>query len=285
MSKYTTEVRFICESLAGQTVSVGQSSIDNIITTAAPLLFNFDFPIFDTNYRLVLEKKILRHYYTREISEETVGLWKLRLEDRLNMIMPYYNKLYESETLKFNPLYDVDLSSEHTTKNDGQSINTNVRDNTETTNESGDNNRNSISNLARKNAETVVDDVDGTNWEYYSDTPQGAVTRIDVASNNYLTNATKNTTDTTDTKTTNGNQNEQEINADYQKYKNDTERSSTQTDKGQNIISNTESYVESVVGKRGHHTYSAMIMEYRKSLLNIDAMIVEDLSDLFFGLW
>lgn len=110
MSKYTTEVRYLCEFEAGYKESQGYQSIDEIVTKAAPKIFDFDFPIFDADYRLPLEKKILKHFYTREISEETVGLWKLRLEDRLNLIMPYYNKLYESELLEFNPLYDADYS-------------------------------------------------------------------------------------------------------------------------------------------------------------------------------
>ena len=54
------------------------------------------FPIFDENYRSVLETKILRHYYTREIGFETVGLWKHYLKTKLNEIMPKYNKLYEA---------------------------------------------------------------------------------------------------------------------------------------------------------------------------------------------
>lgn len=119
MSKYTTEVRFICETEAGYMESKGFNSIDSILDIAAPKIFNFDFPIFDEEYRLPLEKKILRHYYTREISEETVGLWKLRLQDRLCMIMPYYNQLYKSELLEFNPLYDVDLTKTHTGEAEG----------------------------------------------------------------------------------------------------------------------------------------------------------------------
>ena len=120
MSKYTTEVRFICESAANLTESEGFNSIDTILSVAAPKIFNFDFPLFDENYRTPLEKKILRHFYTREISEETVGLWKLRLQDRLCMIMPYYNQLYSSELIKFNPLYDVDLTRDHVRENDSE---------------------------------------------------------------------------------------------------------------------------------------------------------------------
>ena len=121
MSKYTTEVRFICENAAGLIESLGEGAIEDIITKAAPKVFNFAFPIFDEAYRLTLEKQILRAYYTREICEETVGLWKLRLNSRLNLIMPKYNQLYESARLQFNPMYDVDYRRFGSNSGQGQS--------------------------------------------------------------------------------------------------------------------------------------------------------------------
>ena len=93
MSKYTTEVRFICEQAADYDASQNYAKVSEIIDKAIPKVFDFDFPIFDETYRNVLCTKILKHYYTREICEETVGLWKLRLDTRLNEIMPFYNKL------------------------------------------------------------------------------------------------------------------------------------------------------------------------------------------------
>lgn len=115
MSKYTTEVRYICEKYAGLDESVGYLSIRDVISRAREVIFDFDYPIFDENYRSVLETKILKHFYTREIGEETVGLWKLRLDARMNEIMPYYNQRYESELIKFNPLYDTQVA---TSRND-----------------------------------------------------------------------------------------------------------------------------------------------------------------------
>lgn len=120
MSKYTTEVRYICEQAAGLEESKGFDSVENILTIAAPKIFNFNFPIFDENYRIVLEKKILKHYYTREIGAETVGLWKLWLDSRMNEIMPYYNQLYESELIDFNPLYNTDYTKEYQKTNDNE---------------------------------------------------------------------------------------------------------------------------------------------------------------------
>ena len=63
---------------------------------------NFDFglqnyPIFDENYRSVLNKKILNHFYEEEIGFETANLFKFYLNNRMDEIMPKYNLLYEIE--------------------------------------------------------------------------------------------------------------------------------------------------------------------------------------------
>lgn len=129
MAHYTTEVRSICEHAAGLNHSESYSSVNAILKRALPKIFDFDFPIFDPSYRNVLETKILRHYYTREIAFETVGLWKLKLDTRLNEIMPYYNQLYKSTLYEYNPYYDVDLTKEYSKKFDGKE-NTNTENNT-----------------------------------------------------------------------------------------------------------------------------------------------------------
>lgn len=164
MSKYTTEVRFICESLAGNSESVGGNGIDSVIQHAIPQIFDFDFPIFKPDYKNVLATKILKHYYTREIGYETYGLWKFKLNVRLNEIMPYFNQLYESTLLEFNPLLDVD----YTRKHEGE------RNKEEQGKSEGTNN-------------TI-------NLSVYSDTPQGSVENLDNGS--YMTSASK-TTDST----------------------------------------------------------------------------------------
>ena len=98
MSQYTTEVRWICEMRSGiKPEEVHFHTVDEIIELSRDKIFDFAYPIYDESHRPELEKKILKHYYTREICEETVGLWKLRLNSRMNEIMPYYNKLYNSE--------------------------------------------------------------------------------------------------------------------------------------------------------------------------------------------
>ena len=379
MSKYTTEVRFICESKAGLTESAGFNSVNEIITTAAPYIFNFNFPIYDETYRLPLETRILKHYYTREICEETFGLWQLRLEDRLNLIMPYYNKLYESALLQFNPFYDVDLTTNRSgNKNDSRSASDNrqtSRLNTGNESENLDENLNrkesNIQNgntstekigsgattLKDSNTESENINKNGTSnresteqnkeinskntnannngWDLFSDKPQSGLDGIaaggssTLANNGYLSSArnqygSNNSTETNRVEgdksasediTTQDDQNrirtglsnkEENKNENYNENinRNDiqnrnsedsrisnrdsnynrVESEKTSGDEVSNITS-LENYAEHVVGKRGGISYSKMLEEFRKTFLKIDQMILDELSDLFFGLW
>ena len=291
MSKYTTEVRFICETAAGYTESVGYDLVEKTIQKAIPKVFNFDFPIFDESYRNVLCTKILKHYYTREICEETVGLWKLRLNTRLNEIMPYYNQLYKSELLEFNPFYDVDI----TTKNDGNKTeNTRTSEtDTEDRSGSGDSNResNDSSNTKNSTTNTFTNNYNTTNKDtqkdLYSDTPQGSLTNVE--NETYLTNARKVANDKTEVgnNTGAGNSNDDTEYKDtfseesYNSYSENTSRSKN----GSTNLTSTDAYVQTIKGKNGGTSYSKLLDEFRKTFINIDMQIIDNLNDLFFGLW
>ena len=242
MSKYTTEVRFICESKAGLSNSVGFNQIDDVISNSWNKIFD-NFPIFDESYRSVLCSKILKHYYTREISAETVGLWQLWLNTRMGEIMPYYNKLYESALLEFDPFKDTNYSRNH-----GGTF-------------TGDTRRNGRSDVSVDNS--VTSNGTSNSKNLFSDTPQGAITNIENES--YLTNATL--IKDTDTNTTN------------------TDGNSTTQNTETTGITNTDNWIETIVGKQSTVSYSKLLQEFRDTFLNIDVMIINDLSDLFMNLW
>ena len=315
MSKYTTEVRFLCESLTGHDESEDYSSIDEIIEDALPIIFSFEFPIFDEQYRSVLETKILRHYYTREIGCETYGLWKLRLQTKLNEIMPYYNKLYESELLKYNPLYDVDMTTTNVGQRTGERTDINsgeVTDNRSRTNNANEKNvntderansfngtRQSENQETNVNSSQSIGTRDTENRDMYSDTPQGQLTGVDT--NTYLTNFRKilGDDDTTEkgnsTGITNGKQKIEDENTETSHGSNvsTNNREETATDMGSQKTNssaigkskNTEDYVMHVVGKSAGANYAKMIKDFRDNLLNIDMDIIRDLADLFMLIW
>lgn len=89
------------------------------------VIFNFDYELYDKEHKTELEKKILMHYYMYEIGSETIPLFQLKLEEKLKLILPFYNKLYETETWNLeNPLVNHDLTdhSERETDRKGTSV-------------------------------------------------------------------------------------------------------------------------------------------------------------------
>ena len=57
------------------------------------------------------------------------------------------------------------------------------------------------------------------------------------------------------------------------------------SENGATQLTSTEDYTEHVSGKQGAISYSKMLEEFRQTFLNIDRMILDELNDLFFGLW
>lgn len=287
MSKYTTEVRFICETYAGLTESTGYENIKDVIALARDKIFDFDYPIFDSDYKETLETKILNHYYTREIGVETVGLWKHFLDVKLNDIMPYYNQLYKSALLEFDPFNDVDytkegnkIDTENTTEN---SNGTNKMTGTvvDTTNNTETNSGSDTSNEQNTPKNST--------WTLYSDTPQGGIAGIQnaepsVGSNAYLTNATHVISDGA------GSNLDREV--EYGKITNNDGESNREYDTLNTIKNNITGertgrgdYFEKVKGKMNGKSYSELLQELRKTFLNIDLLIINELSDLFFNIY
>ena len=300
MSKYTTEVRYICEQYAGLEESEGYNRISDIIDASRSKIFDFDYPIFDETYRSVLENKILRHFYLREICAETVGVWKHFLDMRMNEIMPYYNKLYESELIEFNPLYDVDLTKDYKKTDDGLGT---VVDELDGEKHAGsriaDTGNVQIYSSAHEGGTDTYDktgyDQDepkNTRWDVYSDTPQGGLT--DVENETYLTNARKITDNGQGSKTTYNSTNEETkdlTTTGNSTTTNNLTRNITDNETTNNTSTKTrnlrdiEDYLEHVKGKSAGTSFSKLLQEFRDTFLNIDVMIINDLNDLFFGLW
>lgn len=72
------------------------------------------FPIWDENHRGELEKKIIEHYYFRQIGFETVGRFIFMLNVRLREIMPRMNKIYQTTLFKYNPIENYNMEEEGT---------------------------------------------------------------------------------------------------------------------------------------------------------------------------
>ena len=274
MSKYTTELRFICENYAGLSESQGCTKVNDIINKALPKIFDFDFPIFNEEYRKELEKKIVRHYYTREICCETVGRWKLFLEDKLNIIMPYYNQLYESALIEVKPLLTTDMNTNRTINRSSEdSLNANANSNDS---KSSNTDVTNISDTTSNVTSSSIGNSSATNKE--SDTPQGGINGL--VNDQYLTNASINSASDSVSSTTGTTDKVIQDNNSKSTESETREEKRTEGRTGKEV----ESYVESIQGFSGTNQ-SDLLLRFRETFLNIDNMVIEELNDLFFALW
>lgn len=122
-----------------------------------------DYPIFDEEYRTILNNKILMHYYMDEIGFETAGLFKVYLNNKMNEIMPYYNELYKKQK-------DLLLNFDKTTN----LTETFTRDNTTDTN--------------TKSNSTSSNTASGSSKNVYQDTPMGSITEQNIDNYDHASN-------------------------------------------------------------------------------------------------
>lgn len=210
-----------------------------------------EYPIFDENYRQKLNQKIINHYYFREIGFETVGLFRFYLKQTMNEIMPYYNQLYESALLEIDPLNTINFTETLTrTKigNDTKNFNEDT-----TVNSNGDSNSNSTKNTNFKDVE--------------SDTPQGMLRIGNIEGELYASYARISKNE--DTTNSTGHQET----TDTQKRKNDEKINRE----------DNENYTRTEKGNR--ESQSELLMKYRETFLNIDMQVINELNDLFMGLY
>lgn len=179
MSKYTTELRFYLETLAGLEEST--DDIAKVLSESWAKVFDFDFPIYNESHREELCKKILMHYYFREIGMETIGAWKIKLHSNMLEIMPYYNKLYAvlDEEFSLNKTRESFIEREY------------------------QGSYNFTGNTKSENSDTINLTDERNDTSKFLDTPQGGLDGI--LDNDYLTTATINSGENTQTTKNNGN--------------------------------------------------------------------------------
>ena len=103
-----------------------------------------------------LAKKIVDHYYMREIGFETIGLFKHYCKVTMQELMEKYLPMIYSSSIEYDPLVNVDFT------------------------ESFEREATSTSNSASNNSSLGI----------YSDTPQGQISKTNILAGNYASSTT-----------------------------------------------------------------------------------------------
>lgn len=208
MARYTLNLSEICQVLTNTDTSNMQGNafdyIDDITSQALPIIFSNRISIYDNDVeRELLLRKILEHYWEYEICTYTPNDFILRINRKLNEIMPYYNQLWESTKLEFDPFVDTDYTSEgktdanDTTSEDNNQDQKHSGNDTDTADHTGADTRNSqdggsesaVSTNTQNNTGTSHNerednytatrgDITPKHWRYNNDTPQNSVSGI-----------------------------------------------------------------------------------------------------------
>lgn len=252
MSTYTITLKEIIDLY---TMDSGASHRDKI-ELGRPKLFDFDYPIFDETYRSVFETHFIRNFFMREIGTETEGLFKFNLETWLLINMPYFNKLFESELITFDPLSNTKLTDTTNKTNDVTTTQSSLMDGTN----AGNTSQTANGTLTEDNFDRQLE----------SDTPDNRLFLTATDGTGVIENASKiaennENNSKTSNNTTTGNTND----------------TSHVTSSNNGTINTTEDYVASKVGKVGSQSYSQMLNEYRDSFLRIEKRIFKEMQELF----
>lgn len=338
MAHYTTQVRTICETVAGLCDSVGYTDVETVLNNSWDKIFT-PFDIYDETHRADLCKKILRHYYMDEIAFETYGLWQLAINTKLVEIMPQYNSLYKASAEIINPMYNKNLTRQYDGTSKGTNKDTRTDNLTDTasatttatgtdmrTDNLTDTNGGSLitkSDSKRTDALKAVTDNTSTstttssasnnssNDSFTSDTPQGSLS--DVKAGKYMTNASIGTStgstsgnDKNDTTSNNTVSNTGTVsnagtdtvtdnrtltktgtvkNTSTDNTTSDSTLTKTGTVVNDGSDTRTDAHTETVTGYEGRATYAELLKKYSDEIINIDLMIINDLSDMFMQIW
>ena len=227
-----------------------------------------DYPIFDEEYRPILNNAILEHYKWREIGFKNANIWKDRLNNRMKIIMRNkYNELYKNKMVEFNPLYNIDITEkyEHTIDNTNN-VNATIKN---------DSVSKSTNNSNAKESEENSNKIHGVAFD--SLFPSSNMVEGDLTEDVYANSANNQNSEgssTNETTSTNSS--------------NSTSTGNNNTNTSQTNNGNTkENYTRKTIGSSAGLPFSKAMLQFKQYVeeFNLDQQVIDELKDLFITLW
>lgn len=259
-------------------------------------LFDFDYQFDDVTFKKQIEQAIIDQYYFNEIGQETPERFKHRFITRFKRIIPYYNQLYNTTLLSYNPLVNYTINeglnqlSETNNNQENSGKTTTSQDstatsvNTGTTTNSADT---SSESLTTNNLQTdTTGDTTSTTNDKGNDFPDTGIAGATFlaeekeSSGSSKNNSLSKNTGTVDTDTTS--------HSDGTTTSSDNGTSTNEvsgtTDVVSDIVSrgtNKSNYEKTIEGLTGT-SYQTLVRQERDNLLRIIDQIIEEMKPSFY---
>lgn len=211
-----------------------------------------DYPIFNEEYRPILNDAILSYYRFHEIGFKNPIEFRERLRQRMNLIMRYkYNELYKVREKEFNPLYNIEIIEEMHRETSGT-----------TTDSSSGKGENSSS----YNEESSVNRTGITSTGAF---PTEKMLEGDLTSGLYADSAS------------NAKNSETSSGSDTETGKTSSSSSSSGTS------NNTENYTHTTKGSSAGLPFSKAMLQFKEFITtyHLDEQVIGELKDLFMAVY
>lgn len=301
MATYTMQLRTYIEKFSQFEHDL---SIDERIEKARGKLFDFHYPFFDESYRKQFETNIINEFYMREIGFETEELFKMRLRNWLMKNMGYYNKLFESELIKYNPLTNSEMNVTHTKENDKEQQDLRNVDQSSNTHGTGNTESEQVGNVDSQqksnvdNKQETKRDTDAKENQFdrniESDTPQdrlrlstkdgsGIIEYATKINENKMNNDanTKENEDMKGSSKTDSTGNRQDKTDFQSQDETNVDSTAEQKDEFNSEANELEKFTQNRVGKIGVQSYAKLVQDYRQALLRVEVQIHDEMQELF----
>jgi hypothetical protein len=246
-------------------------------------LFDFDYQFDDTNFKAQLEKAVIDFYYDYEIGFETPDMFKRKFKARWLRDIAYYNKLYNTTLLSYNPLINSKMTEAleqlSTTQNQQDSEMTNTSNGKTTNIGTSTINQDVIGNSATDSTATSTSTTNTDSNEKASDYPQQSIAGGDYLSGEKVSDSTViNTGEDVNTGTATSDT--------HTEGRTTSDNEAVSTDNSTNIglvtgtgTTNTD-YTKTIEGLTGT-TYQELVMKERQTILRIMDMVIQELKPCF----
>ena len=224
--------------------------IRQLVNNPLTKLFNFDYPFYveQSEAKKQFEELFINRFYFHEIGAETFARWEQMLKARLMVIMPYYEQLYQTQ-------WDVVKKDMMQSKNLTETT-------TRTLTSSSDETKDISSNVSDQSQGSTSGTGTGTSKES-SLTDGVAVVGVDKDLTSESSNQTSSTASSSSESTVTS--------------------SGSETSSGVNELEETITFESK--GDIGIQTPAYAITEWRKVIININEMIIQDCRDLFMQIY
>ena len=220
-------------------------------------VFTFDYPFYNDNIedKKEFEELFEKYFYFREIGFETPDRFKMKLESKLKLIMPYYRQLALTEWNKVKTV-ELMMNSKNlteTTTHEQTLSGTSTNSGTSTSSINQSTNGSNNSTLSQSSKESRL---------------ENGVSSVSL-SDGYLTGVSESSQTTTDTISNNGTQS-------------GTSEEQATTNPNQTI---TDTTTFTSKGDIGIQTPAYAIAEWRKVIINLNEQIIKECEDLFMKIY